>query len=175
MKIKKGVRPIPGHHGYYTDKCGIIYSGWVKGHSILSDVLRPLSQKMSKAGYSEVCLHNFGRRKSIAVHRLVLLTFKGIPPRGMICCHGPRGRGDNSLSNLAYGTPSKNGGIDRVRDGTINWGERNGQAKLNALQVRIIRRLREDGMYQKYVAEIFNVSETTIWKITRRVKWRHLP
>ena len=83
-----------------------------------------------------------GTIKHQAVHVLVLEAFVGPRPEGMWALHGPLryadGTPDNRLSNLEWGTPSKNNGPDKTRDvthppfhGTVLRGEAHGSAKLN--------------------------------------------
>jgi hypothetical protein len=74
------------------------------------------------------------------VHRLVLEAFAGLCPAGQEAPHGPDGSLDNRRpENLEWGTKDKNNGPDKVRDGTLACGERNGQARLTADAVREIR------------------------------------
>ena len=110
----------------------------------------------------------------LPVHRLILITHKGPPPKGTECCHGPRGNLDNRLSNLSWGTKKKNNGEDKIRDGTHNRGERNCQAKLSKSQIRVIRRLCEFGIYQRRIAAAFGVSQSMISYIANNVKWAHI-
>ncbi len=58
------------------------------------------------------------RGKTYNVHHLVSLTFLG-PKRGRCVRHGPKGKRDNSVSNLSYGTWTENH-LDKYRDKTMN-------------------------------------------------------
>jgi len=51
------------------------------------------------------------------VHQLVATAFLGSCPDGQQIRHGSKGRFDNSVSNLCYGTPKENS-LDKRRDGT---------------------------------------------------------
>jgi hypothetical protein len=83
---------------------------------------------------------------------------------------GENGGGDNSLKNVYWATPSQNSGADRRRDGTDNRGEKSGMAKLNQMQVRIIKRLR-GVVSQVDAAQIFKVHYTTISNVQTGKSW----
>lgn len=83
------------------------------------------------ADHLTVALYMDGVPRSRLVHHLVLEAFVGPRPPGMEGCHGPGGSLVNRLDNLRWDSPSANQ-MDRVRDGTSNRGERQGQAVLTA-------------------------------------------
>lgn len=58
--------------------------------------------------YRTTVLSRPGVRRTPYVHQLVLTTFIGERPEGMVACHGVGGRWDNRLSNLRWGTQSEN-------------------------------------------------------------------
>lgn len=71
------IRPIPGFENeYYITNYGDVYSVGGRPGTISSD--RKLKQFIKK-GYWTVELYSNGSSKKIAVHRLVLLTFLGLP------------------------------------------------------------------------------------------------
>jgi hypothetical protein len=95
----------------------------------------------------------------------------------MWALHGVNGRFDDSLNNLSWGTPSKNHSEDRIRDGTMRWGEKNNKATLNEIQIKIIRRfhsMSSDDQTKKYLSEIFNTSRRNINDIVLRNTWSHV-
>ena len=75
--------------------------------------LRPGSQY----GYLVVNLWKKGIQRTIYVHQLVTRAWIGLYPSGQQVRHGPRGKLDNSISNLCYGTHSEDS-LDKRRDGT---------------------------------------------------------
>jgi len=168
-------KPIPNFRGYYADREGNIYSRLVKGSkkSRLGELRELKHHANIKTGYRQVSLRRNGHSITVTAHRLVLETFIGPRPSGMVACHGKAGRSCDRASNLSWGTMSKNCGEDKVRDGTALLGVRSIQAKLNDLQVRIIRRLR-GSMSARVVGYYFGVSHTIILKIWKRITWRHL-
>lgn len=160
------MKEVPNFPNYFTTEDGEIYSTKRGG-------LYQLKPMIDTSGYKRVALHREGRQFTRRVHRLVLETFVGPRPKGMECCHGQRGTLDNSLTNLEWGTSKKNNGPDMIRDGTRSRGERQGNSKLNELQVRIIRRLTSE-MPLRIVAEIFNISVGHTSYIQSRKKWAWL-
>ncbi len=68
-------------------------------------------------GYRQVTFCKDGHATRRLVHHVILETFVGPRPEGLVGCHGNKGVSDNSLSNLRWDTPSSNM-YDTVKDGT---------------------------------------------------------
>ena len=105
---------IPGFDGYEASSLGRIRSvdrrlsdGRLAGGVILTAT-------EDDNGYPRVTLSLDGRPRTVQVHQLVLLAFRGRCPRGKETRHLNGVRNDNRLSNLAYGTHSQNG-LDKAR------------------------------------------------------------
>lgn len=119
--IEEEWRPIPEWEGYYEA------SSYGRVRSVDRSVMRGaveavirgkiLKQHLRRSGYLFVNLCRDGRYKSTAVHRLVLMAFKGAAPEGYICCHNDGVRNNNHLANLRWGTYSENL-HDKVKHGT---------------------------------------------------------
>jgi hypothetical protein len=177
----KNIRAIPpfdktNYPGYFIDKLGTVYS--VKRKNKLTK-LRNTLWRSGGAGpyYVRFLVSENGKAKRFMVAELVLHTFISPRPRGMLACHGPRGKLDNALDNVYWATQRENM-LDKRRDGTDNVGERHPLHKLNELQVRIIRRAygkrNKDGLSTPKLAEIFGVNYVTIYSIVTRKNWKHL-
>lgn len=91
-----------------------------------------------------------------------------------ICCHGPNGKSDNRLQNVSWGTRSKNCGEDKIRDGTDSRGEKNARSKLKDNDIVKIRELHSNGMKQKDIATLYNMSTAAISKIISKKLWKHI-
>lgn len=127
-------KDISGFRGYKVGDDGSVWTQWERGPGAgLSDRWKRMTLVKTAKGYWQVTLTADGKQRARQVHRLVLLAFSGHPPtykdhrgiiRTMIACHGPRGKDDNSLSNLTWGTHQKNSKDDKIRDGTLLGGER---------------------------------------------------
>ena len=115
-----------------------------------------------------------GRSRTFAVHVLVARAFLGPCPDGQEVCHGPAGRRDNRLVNLSYGTPSKNNGEDKRRDGTLPVGVLNPRAILTEEIVRECRIRVAAGESRSALAREFDVSDTVIRKAVAGIAWRHV-
>lgn len=133
-----------------------------------------MTPQTNSRGYVVIILRAApAKPKLFKVHRLVLQAFVGPCPNGMEGCHGAFGNSDNSLSNLSWDTKIKNS-ADKVRDGTVCVGARNGRAKLTARDVANIRAARLDGESRPSLALKYGVSLTTISDICLRNSWSHV-
>jgi len=115
-------RDIIGYVGYYqVSDLGRVRSVdrvvkyWRGTRKVVGRVLR--ANLIDRSGHLGVTLCKEGSQRSIAVHRIVMAAWVGSRPDGCEVCHGTAGKLDNSVSNLCYGTRSKNA-FDRRRDKT---------------------------------------------------------
>jgi hypothetical protein len=173
-------RPVVGYEGLYE----VSNLGQVRSVDRVivgsRGCQKPLKGKLLKQYahpkkiYIKVWLSKEGQKRNWDVHRLVAFAFLGSPPEGHIVCHGPKGRRCNEVANLYWGTYKQNNGPDMLRDGTLQHGEKSNFAKLNEMQVRVIRRLLESkSMTQKEIGDIFGVKQVSISKIKVGMTWRH--
>lgn len=135
-------------------------------------ILKP--HKINDYGHLKTDLYKNGLRESFQIHRLVLEAFVGICPVGMECCHNDGNSSNNFIGNLRWDTRLENV-KDKNKHKTMPIGSRHGMAKLNELQVRIIKRLLEDDyLTQREIAKIFDIDWSTIWRIKHNKTWRHV-
>lgn len=173
-------KDIPGYEGYYqASDTGVIRRiKYVSGKA--AGILTPgLS-----AGYFYVNLCVQGKVKLFRIHRLVMLTFSGECPPGLVVNHKNGIKTDNSLRNLEYVTPKEN--VCHARDvlGTFLGAKsgrkmppytgRNGNLKLSAEKVREIRTLYASGVRQSVLAKMFEVGHSAIWYVISGRGWRHI-
>ena len=131
-------------------------------------ILKPQYNK--RIGYFYIGVINKKKeRKLRPVHRLMLETFIGDCPLGQETLHGEKGKKDNSLSNLKWGTHEQNV-KDKIRDGITVKGSKNPMAKLNENEVNCIKNLK--GFKQRELANIFNVSTPNISLILGEKRWK---
>ena len=175
------LKQIPRFPNYMADKRGNIYS-LIDNHRNKRKHPKKLTPGLCNGRYYRVCLHRNSKQYNCSVHHLILETFVSPRPRGMFACHGISGRFCNSLDNLYWATPIQNQ-LDKYRDGTEQTGERNPKAKLNELQVRIIRRSHcplikssqiDKGIPAGKLARIFSINRSMIWSIVKRKNWKHI-
>lgn len=137
---------------------------------------RLMSLYIDKHGYvrTSVSIDGVGIR-SVLVHRLVLLAFKGLPPTpDHVGAHWNRIRSDNRPDNLRWATDQENMD-DRARHETDPVGVRNPNVKLSEDDVNLIRwkyALGEASVSQ--LAWLHSVTDTNIRRIVRRRNWTHL-
>lgn len=170
------IKPLPGISGYFAGDDGNIYSKKIWGNQKYSKApthYRIVRKSPNSNGYNTVRLNIDKKRMTFRVCRLILLAHIGEPPVGQLACHGKRGKMIDSLDNLYWGSASQNM-YDRLRDNTFISGESHHRAKLNDLQIRIIRRAYAEMPLPaaRYLGRIFGVSGTQIGRIIRGESWK---
>lgn len=174
-------RPIAWAHGYEVSSMGRVRSldrevaviankGEIKKRSAHAQrrkgrILRPWIGR-----YASVTVAG----RHCFVHRLVAEAFIGPCPQGHVVRHGPGGRLDNRPENLCYGTPAQNNGADKLRDGTISRGMRNGSARLTEAQVIAIKRRSASGESRASLGREFGVRPENVSHIALGRNWSWL-
>lgn len=171
--------PVVGYEGLYEvsdlgrvrglDRMIKTFGGATKLHRG-----RVLKQRMAER-YLRIGLHCHGEVRWYFVHVLVARAFLGPRPEGHEVCHGPDGALNNRLVNLSYGTPSKNHGEDRHRDGTMPMGSLHGNAKLTEEMVRECRIRIASGASWSALGREFGVSRTAMRNAVTGKTWKHVP
>lgn len=122
-------------------------------------------------GYAELRMNGVTKR----VHRLVCEAVNGPAPDNDSEALHSCGRGSHgcvSKNHLNWGTHAENM-ADMVRHGNSPRGERHGNAKLTADDVRIIRRL-PDSVSREEIAKMFSIGAQHVTDIRRRKRWAWL-
>lgn len=146
--------PVAGYAGFYeVSNLGDVRS--LARQTTRGKLLKP---QLSSKGYRQVGLSKYGKVRIYRVSGLVLAAFKGSRPAGMQACHGPRGKLDDAADNLYWGTPQRNQGTDRVRDGSSNQGERSVRAKLTGAIVADARNRYRSGVTQAVLCQEYGVT-----------------
>lgn len=110
--------------------------------------------------------------KMLMVHRVVCEKVRGKPPSSKHTAAHSCGKGKNGCCaprHLNWKTQKQNL-ADRVAHGTETRGERNGQARLTADDVREIRRLGSTAT-QKAIAAKFSIGRQAVGKIISGERW----
>lgn len=171
---KADIRPVPGLPGYYACADGTIWCN--RSCARWGSRMRHIKPWRDPDGYEHVTLVNGppgSPRKRYPVHSLVLLTFVGPRPDGQQACHNDSNPSNNALSNLRWDTQSGNF-QDKKRHGTELLGEDRPHAILTRDDVREIRRLLADGVWERIIAKQFNTTQTNISAIKLRRTWAWL-
>lgn len=161
MRVKK----IDGFDHYFIDEYGNIYSDFIPGK------LRKKKHGMVKGYPKAVLVKRKGIQATAYVHRLVLATFVGPCPDGMVACHNDGDPLNNYVGNLRWDTP-KNNCRDKTIHGTENSGERNGMAKYTDAMALKIKRMKNRGMTYRAISEKLEIPLTSVSTINNR--WKHI-
>ena len=115
-----------------------------------------------------------GRRISKTVHSLVLGAFVSIRPEGLVCRHLDGDPANNRLGNLAWGTMVENM-ADAAKHGTIVRGGRCWNSKMTEDQVRLARKLWDQGGWTAdRLGEHLGVKRATAWNAATRRTYRDI-
>ncbi len=170
-------KAIPDFPGYEISDQGRVRSYWrpaqpMTGYKwVLVDIPQRILRQSISRGYLRVELVKNGQRKTMRVHRLMLLVFVGPCPAGYEARHSNGCRTKNTLNNLSWSTHKENL-ADRKIHGTDPIGERCGRTKLTESQVKHIRSIHD--LSPSQIGKMFNVDASTIRKILIGENWKHL-
>ena len=160
------MKQIPGFPDYLADRSGAIYSVYKR-----YPVLKQLRSELDTEGYPSIKLYRqIGKRKRMRVHRLVLETYVGKCPPGLIGRHLDDDKLNSALTNLCWGTHQENAD-DLARNGKTLFGERIGNARLT--EADVVKILTMSGT-NKEVASEFGVSCKCIYNIRKDITWKHV-
>lgn len=178
MLDKEYWKPIDGYNNkYFISKIGMVYKCDREDYYLRLGVKTKrikyggLLKEHFRRGYPSVTLFNGRKHKHETIHRLVASHFNEKQTGKDFINHENGIKTDSYYKNLSWCTPKENHdhairtGLDK---GIV--GENNSNSKLNELQVRIIRRL-IGNLYQREIAEIFNIKQTIVSKIKLRQLW----
>lgn len=162
-------KDIHGFPGYQASSLGRIGS--------MDCILRPSIHHKTGRAQVVVGSRTDRTRKSIYVHKLVLLAFQGPCPDGKESRHLDGNKLNNQADNLCWDTPEAND-ADLIVHGThrdIHVGELNGHSILTEQDVQAIRReYAQGGILQRELAAKYNVCQVNISAIVTRKSWRHV-
>jgi hypothetical protein len=120
--------------------------------------------------YKCVSVKNYGTQRTFLVHRLVADAFVPNPDNKSIVNHIDKDRLNNSAENLEWVTQKEN--IHHAMQ-YEDWtkGENHGMSKLKEQDIIAIRSY--DKSYLK-LAEMFNVTYSTIKRVRSKKAWKHV-
>lgn len=132
---------------------------------------------LAKAGgYHRVCFSHKGKSRSIYLHRLVWLVFKGKIARGYQVNHKDGNRSHNHLSNFNLKTNADNTKHGYRRLGNVRRsGVKHTLAAFDDRTVRKIRRVYATGKYShKRIADHYGVSQKAIYNVVNNLSYRNV-
>jgi hypothetical protein len=178
---------IPGFAGYRAGTDGSLWTCWRfrgTGYSglpqhYISDPpqwrqLRPDTMKRDgrKIYKLRVAEKQYVRQSG---GHFVLLSFVGLPPDGMECCHNDNDAGNDALNNVRWDTHLANM-RDQIAHGTRPRGEGSASSKLNdAKIVQIRQRYATEKISKEELGRQYGVTGRLIGCIVRREIWKHVP
>lgn len=164
-------KDIPEYEGLYqVSNMGRVKSIPRKG-KVTETIFKPATNRY---GYQVICLRKNNIQKTRLIHRLVALSFIGIPPDKTEVNHINGNKADNHVENLEYCTARENMLHSYTLGRLSVRGERNGLAKLSPMQVQEIRILHASGNSLRQIALMYNVSKPTISDIISKRCWKHI-
>lgn len=171
----QGFKIITGYDNYYcVNPDGVVIAPSYVDKSGKLRKQKTLKQTKRGKGYFSVGLMKDGEQKHVSVHRLVAQAF--IPnPLGLPQVNHKDGvKENNHVSNLEWVTCQENirhAYQTHLRKGTCKVGEKNTCAKLKEKEVIQIL---HSGDGAKVLADRYNVTVSTIYKIRSGKRWRHI-
>jgi hypothetical protein len=164
-------KAIPFYIGYQASDWGRIRSFWKQAqrlpgdgkgkYSFVTTDPKILTPRLTKTGYLKINIrHESGAIHTRRVHQLILETFVGPCPAGMVACHDPDPtQTNNRLENLRWDTQTENQ-FDSQRQG-----RRRG---LSAEQVDEMIRLDKEGVMRSEIAKRLGISRPCVTKALLR-------
>jgi len=164
--VKEIWREIKEYNGDY------LISNLGKIKSIKNNKVTIKKQWNDKDCYLNVSLYFLNKKCQKKVHRLVAQEFLSNPENKPQINHIDGNKQNNNIDNLEWCTNSENM-IHAYKTGLreIRIGENGYNSKLTESNVRCIRLSNVD---MKNLANIYNVTCTTIFNIKKRKTWRHV-
>lgn len=160
------IKEVPNFPMYYATWCGRVISK-------NGNTLKFINGKIDKDGYRNLILYNKGVRHYYKNSKVIILTFKGDRPDGMVIRHLDGNPLNDNICNLEYSTQKENL-LDRDTHGTKIQGSLSPNAKLTETDViEIISRMWNESTSK--LAKDFNVDSSTICDIKYGRSWKHIP
>lgn len=113
-------------------------------------------------------------KKSIHAHRFAYIHWKGEIPDKLWILHKCGIKKCVNPAHLEVGTPSKNNGDDKRRDGTLLEGSRNPASKYTEEDIRNIRNRYANGETQTSISISTGIKQGHISDICLRKVWKNI-
>lgn len=124
-------------------------------------------------GYGRFHKTEEGGLVAIKAHRWSFESWNGKVPTGMCVLHHCDNPSCVNPGHLFVGTFRDNSD-DKIKKKRHYHGESVNTAKLNEIQVRVARRMRELGMSFQRIGDFFGVTKQSTISLVKRRTWRHV-
>ncbi len=160
--------PVHEHPNYVVSNDGEVVS-------IRNEWFKTLKPGSRKTGHLHVRLGSPDKKiRTRMVHWIVLASFVGPRPTGMVCRHLNGNPKDNRLTNLVWGTPQENSDDRTLHGNNITGDHRgtlNGRAKINE---GIVREIRSSELSGAALGRKYGVTRHLVNMIRRGEAWGHV-
>lgn len=163
------VENIPGYKGYFCSTRGRVFKKRFKVDDSLWVELKPQMLHDRKA----VFMNNENGGKLVKTYRLVLLSYVGPCPEGMIACHNDGDVNNNHFSNLRWDT-HKNNTLDRKKHNTYIFGENAWNASFKNSMVREIIEMRANKISVKEISKKLSIKEQAVRGVLSGNFWKKI-
>lgn len=128
-----------------------------------------LLTQIDKYGYNNIIIN----KKYFFIHRLIAIHFIDNPLNKPQVNHINGIKNDNKIENLEWVTSKEN--INHSYKKKLHpTCEKHGRSKLSNNDVLLIRELLQNKVNQKFIADNFNISQVSVWKIKKRKTYNNL-
>ena len=135
---------------------------------------RILKQVIETKGYYASSLSKLGRHRLISTHRLVAIAFLDNANSLLEVNHKNGIKTDNNVDNLEWTTRSRNM-VHAFKTGLASkLGSKNQNSLLTEGDVTWIKEMLRNGVKDRAVGDVFNVSKDVIRQIRRGKNWLHV-
>lgn len=138
--------------------------------------LKIIKPMIDKAGYYRITLWKNSEYKRFLIHRLVAEMFVSNNKNKPTVNHLDNNPSNNIFNNLEWCTQSENMlHAFRTKSKVMPKGEDCYGHKVTEKEVKNIRKYHKKRVYNmRELAEMYNLSKPTVWKMIHRQTWRHI-
>lgn len=172
---RKRLATLDDYPGYMVSDHGEVFTRHNNRWGIsLAMPWRPMKPTPGSHGYYTVKMKRAdGTQRTECVHILVLRMFKGPAGPNQLCRHLDGNKKNNHIDNLEWGTQKENLD-DQLLHGTRCRGVDRHSAKVTDDDVREMRRLYSQGVFQRILAARYGLDQSTVSDIVNRRTWTHI-
>lgn len=133
-----------------------------------------IKQYTSRSGYRFSCIAANHVKRTVLIHRALLMSFVGSPPElHFQCNHKDGNKTNNALENLEWVSPSGNH-IHAIENGLKPIMERHYKAKLTRVDVLEIRDRHKNGETCLSISKDHDCTPENIDRIVKRLTWKYI-